>query len=433
MSYPRNSASPPTINVGEIYQLSDGAIQTSGVSVRVKIGTGSFAAGSGALACDTTSGEWYYTPTQSETNAETFIVTIYKASCTSASITVSTSASETAGYVGTDHGKIVNAGSTVALSGTTIAKSPATLDWDADVSNKPTIGTSTFDPAIHKVSLAAQVITDLFGDADATQLLADFLDGVAEKFDAVDDTAVAIIATKTITDLLANATFAQLIADAAAAKASAASAATAAGTASTAASSAAAAASAAADILGDITEDNAGTARITEAALALAPGGEGTVQVSVSATAVQAAAANAGGRLNIATHSTYVATITGLGSLAGATDVIFTLKGDVSDTDDDAWVQISKNAGLLRVMGDAASDSELGSLVVTDTSGSVRLTIDASVCEQLEADEETRRPWSIKLIDAEGDAFELTSLRRKNANVFAVVYQGITRRYEATA
>lgn len=225
MSYPRNAVSPPPICVGEIYQLSDGAIQTSGVSVRVKIGTGSFAAGSGTLTCDATSGAWYYAPTQAETNAETFIVTIYKASCTTASVTVPTSASATAGYVGTDHSKIANPTATVDLSGTTVAKSPATLDWDADVTNKPTIGTSTFDPALHAVSLAAQVITDLFGDADATQLLADFLDGVAAKFDAVDDTAVAIIATKTITDLLANATFAQLIADAAAAKASAASAA----------------------------------------------------------------------------------------------------------------------------------------------------------------------------------------------------------------
>jgi len=32
-------------------------------------------------------------------------------------------------------------------SGAAVAKSPATVDWDADVSNKPTIGTSTLDAA----------------------------------------------------------------------------------------------------------------------------------------------------------------------------------------------------------------------------------------------------------------------------------------------
>ena len=32
------------------------------------------------------------------------------------------------------------------------AKVPAMLDWDADVSNPPTIGTSTFDPATDEVT-----------------------------------------------------------------------------------------------------------------------------------------------------------------------------------------------------------------------------------------------------------------------------------------
>ena len=37
-------------------------------------------------------------------------------------------------------------------AGAAVAKSPATLDWDADVSNKPTIGTSTFDPTTDEVT-----------------------------------------------------------------------------------------------------------------------------------------------------------------------------------------------------------------------------------------------------------------------------------------
>ncbi len=36
-------------------------------------------------------------------------------------------------------------------AGAAVAKSPATLDWDADVSNPPTIGTSTFNPATDEV------------------------------------------------------------------------------------------------------------------------------------------------------------------------------------------------------------------------------------------------------------------------------------------
>jgi hypothetical protein len=43
--YPKNNASPPTIAVGSIYQISDGAIQTSGASVRVKTAGGSWGAG----------------------------------------------------------------------------------------------------------------------------------------------------------------------------------------------------------------------------------------------------------------------------------------------------------------------------------------------------------------------------------------------------
>ena len=80
MSYPRNSASPPAIAVGVIYLLADGTIQTSGASARVKTGSGSWGAAAGTLACDTASGVWTYAPTQGETDAESFLVAIYKAS-----------------------------------------------------------------------------------------------------------------------------------------------------------------------------------------------------------------------------------------------------------------------------------------------------------------------------------------------------------------
>jgi hypothetical protein len=140
--YPRNAASPPTIDLGQILQLSDGAVQTSGASVRVKIGTGSWGAGAGSLDCDATSGIWTYTPTQAESNDAFFIVGVYKTGCSALSKTVITSASATAGYAGLDWSKINAPTSTVGLSGTTIktatdveadtldiqSRLPATLD-----------------------------------------------------------------------------------------------------------------------------------------------------------------------------------------------------------------------------------------------------------------------------------------------------------------
>ena len=121
MSYPRNAASPPIVAVGAIYLLADGTIQTTGASVRVKTGTGSWGSGAGTLACDSTSGIWTYAPTQAETDAESFIVGVYKSASTSAQVTVATSASATAGYSGVDWSKITSATTTVNLSGTTIS------------------------------------------------------------------------------------------------------------------------------------------------------------------------------------------------------------------------------------------------------------------------------------------------------------------------
>ena len=125
MSYPRNAASPPVIAVGAIYLLADGTIQTTGASARVKTGSGAWGAAAGTLACDSDSGVWSYAPTQGETDAESFLVAVYKSASTTAQVTVATSASATAGYSGIDWGKITAATSTVDLSGTTISASQA--------------------------------------------------------------------------------------------------------------------------------------------------------------------------------------------------------------------------------------------------------------------------------------------------------------------
>jgi hypothetical protein len=95
--YPRNNATPPVIDLGEIVLKSDGTQQTSGASARVKIGTGAWGAAAGSLVCDATSGIWTYAPTQAETNADYFIVAAYKAACTSISKTIVTTGSSTSG------------------------------------------------------------------------------------------------------------------------------------------------------------------------------------------------------------------------------------------------------------------------------------------------------------------------------------------------
>ena len=96
MSYPRNAATPPRVAVGPVVQISDGAVQTSGVSIRVVPQGGSAAAGLGTTTYE--DGIVLYAPTQAETNYEAFCVIAYKTGCIPASTTVVTSASATAGH-----------------------------------------------------------------------------------------------------------------------------------------------------------------------------------------------------------------------------------------------------------------------------------------------------------------------------------------------
>lgn len=119
--YPKNAASPPFITVGQVVQISDGAVQTSGASARVKTGTGSWGASAGTLACDTTSGIWTYTPTQGETNADVWAVAVYKSACVGCDKTVVTTISATAGHAGLDWANMIGKTTTNALTGTTVA------------------------------------------------------------------------------------------------------------------------------------------------------------------------------------------------------------------------------------------------------------------------------------------------------------------------
>lgn len=96
--YPRNNVTPPRIAVGQVVQISDGAVQSTGVTITVRPEGASEASGGGTIeyGADNTV---YYTPTQAETNYTAFAVIANKASCFSASVTVVTTATSVAGTV----------------------------------------------------------------------------------------------------------------------------------------------------------------------------------------------------------------------------------------------------------------------------------------------------------------------------------------------
>ena len=96
--YPRNSASPEPIAIGPVVQISDGAVQSSGVTVRVLPFGGSEADGGGTTAYST-DGVVVYTPTQAETNYTSFVLIAKKTGCIPASVTVVTSESSVSGRV----------------------------------------------------------------------------------------------------------------------------------------------------------------------------------------------------------------------------------------------------------------------------------------------------------------------------------------------
>jgi hypothetical protein len=135
--YPRNAASPPRISIGAVVQISDGAVQTSGVAVKVIPQGGTEASGAGTVAYSA-DGAVLYTPTQGETDYVAVVFVASKTGCIPATLTVVMSASNTPGYAGLDWSKVGNATSTVALTGTTISTSQVVASVTAAV----TVGTN---------------------------------------------------------------------------------------------------------------------------------------------------------------------------------------------------------------------------------------------------------------------------------------------------
>jgi hypothetical protein len=100
--YPRNAASPEPIGIGPVVQISDGAVQTAGVTVRIKP-VGVAEADGGGTTAYSTDGVVLYTPTQAETNYTSFILIAKKTGCIPATVTIVTSESTVSGrvYAGT--------------------------------------------------------------------------------------------------------------------------------------------------------------------------------------------------------------------------------------------------------------------------------------------------------------------------------------------
>lgn len=180
--YPKNSATPPEVDLGQILLIADGTVQTSGASVRVKIGGGAWAAGAGVASCDATSGIWTYAPTQAETNAAYFIVALFKANCTAVSKTIVTTASSNAGYAGLDWSQVTAPSTSVNLTNTTISPTQViasvtsygtlvadirTAVWGASVRSLTTFGSLASDVW----SVATRTLTAVTDSAGVATLL----------------------------------------------------------------------------------------------------------------------------------------------------------------------------------------------------------------------------------------------------------------------
>jgi len=167
MSYPRNAASPPRIEIGAVVQISDGAVQTSGVSVAVRVEGGAETAGGGTVSYGSLSGIVYYTPTQAETNYTAFAVVAYKTGCIPASKSIVTSASATAGYSGVDWSKLIQATTTVNLSGTTISTTQAVASVSGAVGSV-TGAVGSVTGAVGSVTARVTANTDQWGGVMVT-------------------------------------------------------------------------------------------------------------------------------------------------------------------------------------------------------------------------------------------------------------------------
>lgn len=132
--YPKNAASPQRVAIGAVVQISDGAVQASGVSVKVMPQGGAAGAGGGTIAYE--EGIVHYVPTQAETNYASFMLIAYKTGCIPVAVTIVTTISSTAGHAGIDWANVIAPTTTLNLSGTTI-KTATDVETDtADIQSR---------------------------------------------------------------------------------------------------------------------------------------------------------------------------------------------------------------------------------------------------------------------------------------------------------
>jgi hypothetical protein len=171
--YPKNAASPPSIAIGAVVQISDGTVQTSGVTVYHRTSGTTESAGGGTTSVGATTGVIYYTPTQAETNYESFELVAFKAGCVPAVVTVVTSASATSGYAGADWSKVTNPTSTVGLTNTTVG----TVTNLTNERGKYAMGSVWIGPSANTntVSYTDGIITNPVSTIAAAKTIADAL------------------------------------------------------------------------------------------------------------------------------------------------------------------------------------------------------------------------------------------------------------------
>ena len=160
--YPRNAASPERISIGAVVQISDGAVQSSGVAVKVIPFGGSEGSGAGTVAYSA-DGVVLYTPTQAETNYTSFILVASKTGCIPATVTVVTSAAGISGQVVITQSSIDEIGSDF-LAHVLAKGSPGPIEntlWKISKTNASAEG--EVDDA---TPTASQFTTNLAGPAD---------------------------------------------------------------------------------------------------------------------------------------------------------------------------------------------------------------------------------------------------------------------------
>jgi hypothetical protein len=160
--YPRNAASPERISIGAVVQISDGAVQTAGVTVRVLPFGGSEADGVGTVAYST-DGVVVYTPTPAETNYTSFVLIAKKTGCIPASLTVVTSESIVSGrvYVATNGDKTGYTATVSDKTGFSLAPTTGLGNQTADITGNLSGSVGSVTGSVGSVTSFGSLVSDI--------------------------------------------------------------------------------------------------------------------------------------------------------------------------------------------------------------------------------------------------------------------------------